>query len=137
RPRSLRRGDAGAGAEHRRDRRRLHLDQPDHHGRAAARPRARRGFRMTLMERLIEAAIGASDAILEVYKAGAAASWKADGSPVTEADARAEEIIIERLSPLGLPFLAEESVAAGHVPDLGARFFVVDPLDGTKEFLKR
>jgi 3'(2'), 5'-bisphosphate nucleotidase len=92
---------------------------------------------MTLTERLIAAAIKASDAILEVYRSGTEATWKADGSPVTEADARAERIIIEELSALGLPFLAEESVAAGRIPDLGDRYFVVDPLDGTKEFLKR
>lgn len=92
---------------------------------------------MALIERMIEAAIAASDAILEVYARGTEASWKADGSPVTEADARAEEVIIRELSPLGLPFLAEESVAAGRIPDLGERYFVVDPLDGTKEFLKR
>lgn len=92
---------------------------------------------MALTERLIEAAIRASDAILEVYQRRAEASWKADGSPVTEADARAEEVIIAELAGLGLPFLAEESVAAGRIPELGARYFVVDPLDGTKEFLKR
>jgi 3'(2'),5'-bisphosphate nucleotidase len=92
---------------------------------------------MTLMERLITAAIKASDTILDVYHAGTEATWKADGSPVTVADARAEQIIIEELSPLGLPFLAEESVSAGRIPELGERYFVVDPLDGTKEFLKR
>ena len=87
---------------------------------------------MTLMERLIAAAIKASDAILEVYQEGAEATWKADGSPVTVADARAEEIIIAELSPLGLPFLAEESVSEGRIPVLGDRYFVIDPLDGTK-----
>ncbi|HQZ12127.1 MAG TPA: 3'(2'),5'-bisphosphate nucleotidase CysQ [Devosia sp.] len=92
---------------------------------------------MTLMEQLIAAAISASDAILEVYHDGTEASWKADGSPVTVADARAEEIIIAALSALGLPVLAEESVSAGRIPALGERYFVVDPLDGTKEFLKR
>jgi 3'(2'),5'-bisphosphate nucleotidase len=92
---------------------------------------------MALTERLIEAAICASDAILEVYQRGTEASFKFDGSPVTEADARAEQVIIEELSGLGLPVLAEESVSAGRIPELGARYFVVDPLDGTKEFLKR
>ena len=46
-------------------------------------------------------------------------------------------IILEHLKPTGIPVLAEESAAAGIVPTLGDRFFVVDPLDGTKEFLKR
>jgi 3'(2'),5'-bisphosphate nucleotidase len=83
------------------------------------------------------AAIAASAAILEVYARPFAAAEKADGSPVTEADERAEEIILDRLAETGLPVLAEESVAAGRIPDLGQRFFCVDPLDGTKEFLKR
>jgi 3'(2'), 5'-bisphosphate nucleotidase len=62
---------------------------------------------------------------------------KSDGSPVTLADHRAELVIIEMLRHTGIPILAEESAAAGIVPLLGERFFVVDPLDGTKEFLKR
>ena len=50
---------------------------------------------------------------------------------------RAEAIILEHLASTTLPVLAEESVAAGIVPRLGERFFVVDPLDGTKEFVAR
>lgn len=84
-----------------------------------------------------EAAIKAADAILEVYARGAIAMEKADGSPVTEADQKAEAIILALLEATGVPVLAEESVAAGRIPELGERFFVVDPLDGTKEFLKR
>ena len=84
-----------------------------------------------------QAAIAAADAIMEVYLRGAIASEKADGSPVTEADQKAETIILAMLAETGLPVLAEESVAAGRIPELGGRYFVVDPLDGTKEFLKR
>src|SRR5690606_18808824 len=62
---------------------------------------------------------------------------KGDGSPVTDADAAAEAIILEILRPTGIPALAEESVAAGHLPELGDRFFVIDALDGTREFIKR
>ena len=83
------------------------------------------------------AAIAAADVIAEIYARGVTASRKSDGSPVTEADSRAEEIIIERLAHFGLPVLAEESVSAGRIPALGERFFVVDPLDGTREFLSR
>jgi 3'(2'), 5'-bisphosphate nucleotidase len=86
---------------------------------------------------MLEAAIAASGVIVEIYQGEFEALRKADDSPVTEADTRAEEIIIQRLAPLGLPVLGEESVAAGRIPELGERFFVVDPLDGTKEFLKR
>jgi len=55
------------------------------------------------------------------------------------ADEEAEALILKRLSALapGVPVVAEEEVAAGRVPKVGSRFFLVDPLDGTKEFLKR
>ena len=92
---------------------------------------------MNVLDPMLEAAIAASAAILEIYRRGAEVIRKPDGSPVTEADRLAEEIILAHLAPLGLPVLAEESVAAGNVPTLGTRFFVVDPLDGTREFLKR
>lgn len=91
----------------------------------------------TTTELMIRAAIAASAEILKVYGQGFIAEQKIDGSPVTEADQRAEAIILERLAPTGIPVLAEESVSAGRIPELGARFFVVDPLDGTKEFVKR
>ena len=83
------------------------------------------------------AAEQASLAVLEVYRKDATVEWKTDGSPVTEADHRAEECILAALAPLGLPVLAEESVSAGRIPQLGHTWFVVDPLDGTKEFLAR
>jgi 3'(2'), 5'-bisphosphate nucleotidase len=88
----------------------------------------------TLMNR---AAIAAAEAILAVYARDFSAVSKGDGSPVTEADEQAERIILAHLAETGIPVLAEESVAAGRIPELGQLFFVVDPLDGTKEFLKR
>lgn len=94
------------------------------------------------VDALAALALEAGAAILEVYARldAAAAQIKGDGSPVTEADAQAEAIILaglERLAP-GVPVVAEESVAAGHVPETDAGpFFLVDPLDGTKEFLSR
>jgi 3'(2'), 5'-bisphosphate nucleotidase len=90
-----------------------------------------------LLDLMLDAARAASTAIMEVYLGDFEHIAKADGSPVTVADQRAETIILEKLSPSGIPVLAEESAAAGVVPTLGHRFFVVDPLDGTKEFLKR
>ncbi|RUT28622.1 3'(2'),5'-bisphosphate nucleotidase [Arsenicitalea aurantiaca] len=86
---------------------------------------------------MTRAAIAASAEIMDVYARPIHAEHKSDGSPVTEADARAEAAILGILAETGLPVLAEESVSAGRVPSLGERFFVVDPLDGTKEFLKR
>lgn len=90
-----------------------------------------------LADLMNRAAIAAAEVILEVYHRPVVAMEKADGSPVTEADQRAEAIILELLAETGLPVLAEESVAAGRIPELGSHYFVVDPLDGTKEFLKR
>jgi len=84
------------------------------------------------------AALAAGKAILAVRAAGAHISYKADCSPVTEADAQAEAIILGALSRLypDIPVVAEEAVAAGSMPETGERaFFLVDPLDGTKEFI--
>ncbi|UJW87885.1 3'(2'),5'-bisphosphate nucleotidase CysQ [Devosia sp. SL43] len=85
----------------------------------------------------LDAAIAAARVIMDVYARPIAAVAKADGSPVTEADAAAEAVILDYLLPTGIPVLGEESVAAGIIPVLGDRYFVVDPLDGTKEFIKR
>jgi len=90
-----------------------------------------------LLDLMLDAARAASTAIMQVYLSDFEHVAKADGSPVTIADQRAETIILDKLKSTGIPVLAEESAAAGIVPTLGDRFFVVDPLDGTKEFLKR
>lgn len=93
-----------------------------------------------LTDVLERAALEAGRAILEVYAAGAHVTLKADCSPVTEADQRAEAIILARLEEAfpDIPVIAEESVAAGRVPEIGGGpFFLVDPLDGTKEFIAR
>jgi 3'(2'), 5'-bisphosphate nucleotidase len=90
-----------------------------------------------LLDIMMTASIAAAEVINDVYHRPIIAERKADGSPVTEADAWAEKIILEHLEVTGIPVLAEESVAAGRIPELGSRFFVVDPLDGTKEFIKR
>jgi 3'(2'), 5'-bisphosphate nucleotidase len=86
---------------------------------------------------VLDAAIAASRLIMDVYARPIIAVSKQDGSPVTEADAAAEKVILDHLRPTGIPVLGEESVAAGIIPELGERYFVVDPLDGTKEFIKR
>ena len=85
-----------------------------------------------------DAALAAGKAILRVRATGARTSYKPDSSPVTEADEEAERIILERLGRLypDIPVVAEEAVAAGKIPATdGAPFFLVDPLDGTKEFV--
>ena len=90
-----------------------------------------------ILELMLSAArVGAAE-IMDVYLDEFEVYRKLDGSPVTLADHRAEKVILEALAPTGIPFLAEESISSGHVPVLGDRFFCIDPLDGTKEFLKR
>jgi 3'(2'), 5'-bisphosphate nucleotidase len=89
--------------------------------------------------KLLRIAQSAAQEIMAVYASDFAVRAKADLSPVTEADAMAEKVILNGLGELwpDVPVLAEESAAAGRVPTVGARFFLVDPLDGTKEFLSR
>ena len=92
-----------------------------------------------LLDGLIAASIEAGLIILDVYARPIDVAFKADASPVTEADGLAEAALLaalERLAP-GVPVIAEESVAAGRVPPTAGRFFLVDPLDGTKEFIRR
>lgn len=77
----------------------------------------------------------AGRAILDVYRRDFGASTKQDGSPLTEADLRADSIIRQGLNAAfpGIPILSEESVAG--CPDDADCLFVVDPLDGTREFI--
>jgi 3'(2'), 5'-bisphosphate nucleotidase len=92
-----------------------------------------------LIEALLPAAVAAGRAALEIYHAGFTVTQKADKSPVTAADHAAERIILEHLARLApaVPVVAEESVAAGSIPQVREEFFLVDPLDGTKEFIHR
>jgi 3'(2'), 5'-bisphosphate nucleotidase len=95
--------------------------------------------RRALMEGLVEAAVQAGAAIMAVFEGDFDVQVKADQSPVTVADQAAEAIILAALARLapGVPVVAEEEVAAGRIPEVAARFFLVDPLDGTKEFIRR
>ncbi|WP_319533076.1 3'(2'),5'-bisphosphate nucleotidase CysQ [uncultured Cohaesibacter sp.] len=92
-----------------------------------------------LCDGLVEAALEAAEVILDIYETDFDVEIKGDESPVTRADQAAEAIILKHLAALapGIPVVAEESVAAGHIPDIDGEFFLVDPLDGTKEFIKR
>lgn len=77
--------------------------------------------------------------ILQVYATEFSVLGKADASPVTEADQRAEAHITPALQALApaVPVVAEEAVSRGEVPALARRFWLVDPLDGTREFVSR
>lgn len=91
----------------------------------------------TLALLLAQIAIAAGGPVASAYASGCSTRWKADGSPVTEADLAAERLILKRLAAAfpEVPVAAEESVADGHRPELGPRFLLVDPLDGTREFI--
>lgn len=92
----------------------------------------------TLLAEIEAVAREAGDAIMKIYKSGFTVDIKSDDSPVTEADTAAEAIILRALSRLtpDIPVVAEEQVSAHGAPtDVGDRFWLVDPLDGTREFL--
>jgi 3'(2'), 5'-bisphosphate nucleotidase len=85
-------------------------------------------------------AMKAATEIMTVYDSDFDVREKDDQSPVTEADERAEQLILNALRQLdpSIPIVAEESVAKGDIPDVGdGPFWLVDPLDGTKEFVSR
>lgn len=75
--------------------------------------------------------------IREIVATGFAVETKEDRTPVTIADQEAEALILAGLRHLApdIPVIAEEEVAAGRTPDHQGRFFLVDPLDGTKDFV--
>ncbi|HAQ36218.1 MAG: 3'(2'),5'-bisphosphate nucleotidase [Maricaulis sp.] len=78
-------------------------------------------------------------AVMDVYESDFAARAKTDRSPVTDADERAEAIILEALDAVfpGIPVLAEEQFEKGNCPDTEDHFFLVDPVDGTREFVNK
>ena len=95
--------------------------------------------RPALLDRLLPIVRDAGELIMTIYRSDFSVRGKADQSPVTEADERAEALILPALAALlpGTPIVAEEAVAAGKVPAVAERFWLVDPLDGTKEFISR
>ncbi|WP_349360279.1 3'(2'),5'-bisphosphate nucleotidase CysQ [Stappia sp.] len=91
----------------------------------------------TELEGLARLCIAAGEAILSHAQAGLTVECKGDESPVTEADRAAEEIVLAGLRAAfpDIPVVAEEAAAAGEVPEISGKFFLVDPLDGTREFV--
>jgi len=88
---------------------------------------------------LVRVAVKAGRAVMQVYSGPIDVAAKPDDSPVTRADVEAEQLIAQGLAEIApeIPLVAEEAVSAGRVPEVGERFFLVDPLDGTREFIAR
>src|ERR1700724_1330334 len=103
---------------------------------AATAPVIDRDRAAALMEPLTDLVIRAGAAILAVNRRAMKIDGKSDGSPVTEADLAADRIIGEGLARLipQVPALSEERVHLAKPPYNGS-FFLIDPLDGTKEFV--
>ena len=87
---------------------------------------------------VLDAALRAGGAILEIYQRDFEIEFKADQSPLTEADKAAHQIIVDALEITGLPILSEESKAVPYeTRKAWKKYWLVDPLDGTKEFIKK
>jgi 3'(2'), 5'-bisphosphate nucleotidase len=81
----------------------------------------------------------AGELVMRIYATDFAVEVKGDDSPVTLADQCAEKVIFDglrRIAP-GIPLVGEEAASAGDIPDVSNRFWLVDPIDGTKEFVSR
>jgi 3'(2'), 5'-bisphosphate nucleotidase len=91
------------------------------------------------LEELITVTKKAGAVIMDIYASEFTARTKHDASPVTIADEMAERLIVDALALLTplIPIVAEEAIAAGHAVAVGETFWLVDPLDGTKEFVSR
>lgn len=93
-----------------------------------------------LLPAVADIARRAGSAIMAVYRTDFDIERKDDGSPLTLADTASEAVILPALGALtpDIPIVSEESAETNATPDtVGSRFWLVDPLDGTREFLKR
>lgn len=90
-----------------------------------------------LTHALMPAVLMAGACLLEHRSKGVAAEIKADGSPVSRADREAEQIVLDALAIAapGVPVIAEEAVSAGNIPAFEEMAFLVDALDGTREYI--
>ena len=92
-----------------------------------------------LARALLPAVLEAGAVEMRHYGEGVAVETKADASPVTAADREAEAVLLTALARIapGIPVVAEEAVSQGTIPVVSTSFFLVDPLDGTREFINR
>jgi 3'(2'), 5'-bisphosphate nucleotidase len=93
----------------------------------------------SLAEKLLPAVLAAGQAQMRYYQRGVAVETKPDSSPVTVADRESEALLIDGLweAARGVPVIAEESMSLGQAPAKSKSFFLVDPLDGTREYVNR
>ena len=90
-----------------------------------------------LLEALAGAALKAGEVVMQIREAGFEATLKADESPVTAADIASEALLRDELAMIlpGIPVIAEEAVSRGAGEAPASTFLLVDPLDGTREFV--
>jgi 3'(2'), 5'-bisphosphate nucleotidase len=91
----------------------------------------------TLLNLAADLAWQAAEVILALRARGCVTEAKADRSPVTEADRQAEAVIVRglRRATPHIEIVAEEEISAGHVPRAASTYWMVDPLDGTRDFV--
>jgi 3'(2'), 5'-bisphosphate nucleotidase len=92
-----------------------------------------------LVRALLPSVLEAGAIEMRYYRSGVAVERKADASPVTAADREAEAVLLAALAHIapGVPVIAEEAAGRGAVPQVADAFFLVDPLDGTREFINQ
>ncbi|MGB1150916.1 MAG: 3'(2'),5'-bisphosphate nucleotidase CysQ family protein, partial [Candidatus Pseudothioglobus sp.] len=91
-----------------------------------------------LLSELRPIAREAGSEIMKIYESSIDVNFKIDGSPVTVADEAAEKIILTKLNTIAPDILiVSEENASSHNFEARDQFFLIDPLDGTKEFLKK
>lgn len=95
--------------------------------------------RTRILTGMIAAAAEAGTKIREMAAMGVVARSKSDASPVTDADEAAEAIIEQHLNELlpGVPMIGEEAVSSGVRVKPGSTFFLVDPIDGTRDYIAK
>ena len=96
-------------------------------------------FQRNILSELIRISHEAGIIIMDIYRNKFEVNHKNDNSPVTNADRNAEDFILKKLKKIfpDIPIISEEAYSNKFIPDYDKRFFLVDPLDGTKEFIKK
>ena len=96
-------------------------------------------FQKNILSELIKISYEAGILIMNIYNNKFEVNHKNDNSPVTNADKSAEEFILKKLNNIfpNIPIISEEAYSKNIIPNYDKKFFLVDPLDGTKEFIKK